>query len=76
MLIVYFAVLVVITPLLWFILPETKGKSLEEIGLIFGDRQTHTDLEAIETTKDKDGVHIDEKKMDASAVKESQHVEG
>ena len=30
-------------PLLWFI-PETKGKSLEEIGVIFGDRHIHVDL--------------------------------
>ncbi|KAI1617377.1 general substrate transporter [Exophiala viscosa] len=61
LLIIYFAALVVITPLLWFFLPETKGKSLEEIGLIFGDRNTHINLDAVETTNvenDKEEVNI------------------
>lgn len=36
--------LAVCIPLLWFC-PETKGKSLEEIGLIFGDRHVRVALD-------------------------------
>jgi hypothetical protein len=42
--IVYLFALVVITPLVWFILRETKGQSLEEIGTVFGDRHTAINL--------------------------------
>ncbi len=40
---IYMCCLVVCIPFLWFI-PETKGKSLEEVGLIFGDRHVHVAL--------------------------------
>lgn len=55
LLIIYFSVLVVILPLLWIILPETKGKTLEEIGLLFGDRHTHIDLGNVEIPVCEDG---------------------
>ena len=42
---VYLCFLVVCIPGLFFLCPETKGKSLEEVGLVFGDRHLHVDLE-------------------------------
>lgn len=47
---IYACCLVVCIPFLWFI-PETKGKSLEEVGLIFGDRHVHVALAASETSE-------------------------
>lgn len=37
--------MVICIPGLFVFCPETKGKSLEEVGLIFGDRHLHADLE-------------------------------
>src|SRR5689334_19537423 len=46
---IYMCCLTVCIPLLWFI-PETKGKSLEEIGLIFGDRHVNVALAGSESS--------------------------
>lgn len=43
LLVIYLCCLVACVPFLWFC-PETKGKSLEEIGVIFGDRHIHVTL--------------------------------
>lgn len=75
LLIVYLAVLVAITPLLWFILPETKGKSLEEIGLIFGDRHTRINLEDTATPPVEEETGTSEKQNDTFSTKGSRHVE-
>ena len=48
---IYMCCLAVCIPFLWFC-PETKGKSLEEIGLIFGDRHVHVALEGSETSEE------------------------
>lgn len=65
--------LAICIPFLWFI-PETKGKSLEEIGLIFGDRHIHVALvgESLE-----EGMQLSEKQA-VPRVGHSEHrnVEG
>ena len=48
---IYMCCLVACIPFLWFC-PETKGKSLEEIGLIFGDRHVHVALEGSEIVEE------------------------
>ena len=59
-------------PFLW-LCPETKGKSLEEIGVIFGDRHVHVALEggeAVEETLQAAG-----KQADHVDIIEHEHVE-
>ncbi|KAK6373981.1 hypothetical protein LTS17_007951 [Exophiala oligosperma] len=62
LILIYLCCLVACIPFLFFVCPETKGKSLEEIGVIFGDRHIHVALggeEVSETTvevKDKQGI--------------------
>lgn len=51
-------------PLLWFI-PETKGKSLEEIGLIFGDRHIHVAMAGNE-----EDLQLHDKQVAPSVVQE------
>jgi hypothetical protein len=44
LLLIYLCILVVFIPFIWLVCPETKGKSLEEIGTIFGDRHVRGTL--------------------------------
>ena len=44
LILIYACCLAVFIPFLWFFCPETKGTSLEEIGVIFGDRHVRTTL--------------------------------
>ena len=37
--------LVAFIPFIWLFCPETKGKSLEEIGIVFGDRHVRVTLD-------------------------------
>jgi hypothetical protein len=65
--------LAVCIPFLWFC-PETKGKSLEEIGLIFGDRHIHVALEGSETLEES--IQISDKQAHPHGVPVYEHVEG
>ncbi|CAH0003802.1 unnamed protein product [Clonostachys byssicola] len=42
---------------IWFLFPETKGRALEEIGAVFGDKIPNLDEENV---KDKEGTRVTE----------------
>ena len=60
--IVYVAWLAVETTIIWFLYPETKGPTLEELGRLFEDENPlakgRLDLEK---AHDDDAVHVEEK---------------
>ena len=73
LILVYGCCLAVCIPFLWF-LPETKGKSLEEVGLIFGDRHIHVALKDSASPEESLGAH--EKQADERVTPVSEHLEG
>jgi hypothetical protein len=58
MYVVYICCFAPCIPFLWFI-PETKGKSLEEIGVIFGDRHVHSAL--VDTDSSNESMQFSDK---------------
>ncbi|KPI40787.1 uncharacterized protein AB675_10704 [Cyphellophora attinorum] len=64
LLLIYLCLLLVFIPFIWFICPETKGKSLEEIGIIFGDRHVRVALDGDRTGPDDEKAADD---VDGSA---------
>lgn len=65
--------LAVCIPFLWLI-PETKGKSLEEIGLIFGDRHVHVAL--VESDSSVETIPGTDKQANPLTGQVYEHVEG
>jgi len=70
---VYMCCLAVCIPFLWFC-PETKGRSLEEIGLIFGDRHVHVALEGPEISEES--KQISDKQAYLQVAPAHEHIEG
>ena len=73
LILIYMCCLAVCIPLLWFC-PETKGKSLEEIGLIFGDRHVHVVLEGSELSEET--IQVSDKQAYPEVGSVYEHVEG
>ncbi|KIX00278.1 uncharacterized protein Z518_10417 [Rhinocladiella mackenziei CBS 650.93] len=74
LILIYLCCLAVCVPFLWFFCPETKGKSLEEIGVIFGDRHIHVPLGGAKPLEET--VQISEKQALPHVGQEYEHVEG
>jgi hypothetical protein len=70
---IYMCCLVVCIPGLWFI-PETKGKSLEEVGIIFGDRHVNVALSQSGSSTEK--LPEDDKQAMPQVGQACEHVEG
>jgi hypothetical protein len=70
---IYMCCLVVCIPGLWFI-PETKGKSLEEVGTIFGDRHVNVALSQAGSSAEK--LPQDDKQANPQVGQAYEHVEG
>lgn len=74
LILIYLCCLAAFIPFLWIICPETKSKSLEEIGAIFGDRTVHVVLDDQNMTEEKGQ---DDKIRSISNVRsEVEHIEG
>ena len=70
---IYLCCLAAFIPFLWVICPETKGKSLEEISIIFGDRHVHIALEGPEVPEET--VQVSEKQVHLHVSQEHEHIE-
>lgn len=71
---IYLCCLAVCIPFLFFVCPETKGKSLEEIGVIFGDRHIHVALGGEEVSNI--AAEFKDKQAIPPAVEEQEHLDG
>jgi hypothetical protein len=60
LLLIYLCLLVVFIPFIWLICPETKGKSLEEVGVVFGDRHVRVTLDGQQASADDQKVFGEE----------------
>ncbi|KAK5032811.1 hypothetical protein LTS07_004221 [Exophiala sideris] len=74
LILIYLCCLAICIPILFVFCPETKGKSLEEIGVIFGDRHLHISLTSAETLQGT--VHSSDKHNFPHAEDAHEHVEG
>lgn len=68
---IYLCVLAAFIPFIWLVCPETKGKSLEEIGVIFGDRHVRVTLDVDQpaAADEKDGDQKDESHVQHADVR-------
>lgn len=73
LILIYLCCLAVCIPFLWFC-PETKGRSLEEIGLIFGDR--HVRLAVEDSEFSEASIQISDKQAHPQVAPVHEHIEG
>lgn len=68
---VYLCCLIVACVPLFLYCPETKNKSLEEIGAIFGDEVTHVRLDVTKEIGDElaDKVHVESEEVEHAGQK-------
>ena len=74
LILVYLCALVAFIPFLWFLCPETKGKSLEEIGVVFGDRHVHIALDSAVAVEEF--TEISDKQVPISTERDYPSTEG
>lgn len=70
-LLIYLCCLCAFIPFIWVLLPETHRRSLEEIGLLFGDR--HVQIALDETGVNVEGITESSDKQASSHAVAVQH---
>ena len=72
---IYLCCLLAFIPFIWVVCPETKGRSLEEIGLIFGDRHVRVALDGPELSSEQALENSEKQAFTHVNQAEGEHVE-